>query len=40
MKAGKTVDESFASFKVDKYPGYKNDRVKGALQAAYDELKK
>jgi hypothetical protein len=40
MKAGKSVDEAFASFKIDKYPGYKNDRVKGALQAAYDELKK
>jgi cyclase len=40
MKAGKTVDEAFASFKVDKYPGYKNERVKGSMQAVYDELKK
>jgi cyclase len=40
MKAGKTVDEAVASFKVDKYPGYKNERVKAAVQAIYDELKK
>jgi len=40
MKAGKTVDEAFASFSVDKYPGYKNERVKGSIQAVYDELKK
>ena len=40
MKAGKTVDEATASFKVDKYPGYKNERVKGSIQAVYDELKK
>jgi glyoxylase-like metal-dependent hydrolase (beta-lactamase superfamily II) len=40
MKAGRSVDEAFASFKIDKYPGYKNERVKGAIQAAYDELKK
>ena len=40
MKAGKSVDEAFASFKVDKYPGYKNERVKGSIQAVYDELKK
>jgi cyclase len=40
MKAGKTVDDAFASFKVDKYPGYKNERVKTAIQAVYDELKK
>jgi glyoxylase-like metal-dependent hydrolase (beta-lactamase superfamily II) len=40
MKAGKTVDEAFASFKVDKYPGYKNERVKASIQAVYDELKK
>jgi hypothetical protein len=40
MKAGKSVDEAFAAFKVDKYPGYKNERVKGAIQAVYDELKK
>src|SRR5262245_37122493 len=40
MKAGKSVDDAFAGFKVDKYPGYKNERVKGAIQAVYDELKK
>jgi cyclase len=40
MKAGQSVDDATAAFKVDKYPGYKNERVKGAIQAAYDELKK
>ena len=40
MKAGKSVDEATASFKVDAYPGYKNERVKGSIQAVYDELKK
>ena len=40
MKDGKSVDEAFVAFKVDKYPGYKNERVKAAIQAVYDELKK
>lgn len=40
MKAGKSVDEVAAAFKVDAYPGYKSDRVKAAVQAVYDELKK
>jgi cyclase len=40
MKAGKSVDETTAAFKVDKYPGYKTERVKAAVQAVYDELKK
>jgi len=40
MKAGKSVDETTAAFTVDKYPGYKNERVKAAVQAVYDELKK
>jgi cyclase len=40
MKAGKSVDDANASFKIDKYPGYKNERVKAAIQATYDELKK
>jgi glyoxylase-like metal-dependent hydrolase (beta-lactamase superfamily II) len=40
MKAGQSVDEAFAAFTVDKYPGYKNERVKAAIQAVYDELKK
>ena len=39
-KAGQSVDEAFAAFKIDKYPGYKNERVKNAIQAVYDELKK
>ncbi|MBZ5556435.1 MAG: MBL fold metallo-hydrolase [Acidobacteriia bacterium] len=40
MKAGQSVDDATASFKVDKYPGYTNERVKGSIQAVYDELKK
>jgi len=40
MKAGQSVDDATAAFKVDKYPGYKNERVKAAIQAIYDELKK
>jgi cyclase len=40
QKAGKTVDEATASFTIDAYPGYKNERVKGSIQAVYDELKK
>jgi cyclase len=40
MKAGKSVDDATAAFKVDKYPGYKSERVKAAVQAVYDELKK
>ena len=40
MQAGKSVDEATAAFKVDQYPGYKTDRVKGSIQAVYDELKK
>jgi glyoxylase-like metal-dependent hydrolase (beta-lactamase superfamily II) len=40
MKAGQSVDDASAAFKVDKYPGYKNERVKLAIQAVYDELKK
>jgi cyclase len=40
MKAGKSVDEALASFNMDKYPGYKNERLKGSIQAVYDELKK
>ena len=39
MKAGKTVDEVFAAFSVAKYPGYKNERVKAAIQTIYDESK-
>jgi hypothetical protein len=40
MKASKSVDDAAVSFKVDKYPGYKNERVKAAVQSIYDELKK
>jgi cyclase len=40
MQAGRSVDEATAAFKVDKYPGYKTERVKAAIQAVYDELKK
>jgi glyoxylase-like metal-dependent hydrolase (beta-lactamase superfamily II) len=39
IKAGKTVDEAFAAFSVAKYPGYKNERVKAAIQTIYDESK-
>ena len=38
MKAGQTVDAATAAFDVSKYPGYKNERVKAAIQAVYDEL--
>jgi len=40
MKAGKSADDATAAFNVDKYPGYKKERVRGAIQAVYDELKK
>jgi glyoxylase-like metal-dependent hydrolase (beta-lactamase superfamily II) len=40
IKAGQSVDDATALFKVDRYPGYKNERVKAAIQAVYDELKK
>ncbi len=39
MKAGKSVDEAFAAFSLAKYPGYKSDRVKAAIQIVYDESK-
>jgi hypothetical protein len=38
-KAGKSVDEAAAAFSVAKYPGYKNENVKGAIQVIYDEMK-
>ncbi|HEV3062566.1 MAG TPA: MBL fold metallo-hydrolase [Vicinamibacterales bacterium] len=41
MKAGKTADDAAASIDLTrKYPGYKSDRVKAAVAAIYDELKK
>jgi cyclase len=39
MKAGKTVDEAFAAFSLANYPGYRNERVKAAIQVIYDESK-
>jgi len=39
-KAGKSVDEATASINLSaKYPGYKNERYKAAIQVIYDELK-
>ena len=38
-KAGKSVDDATAAFSVAKYPGYKNDNVKAAIQIIYDETK-
>ena len=41
MKAGKTADEAGSSIDLtSKFPGYKNERVKAAVAAIYDELKK
>jgi cyclase len=41
MKAGKSADAAAASIDLaPKYPGYKSDRVKAAVAAIYDELKK
>jgi glyoxylase-like metal-dependent hydrolase (beta-lactamase superfamily II) len=40
MKAGQTAQAAAASFSVDKYPGYKKERVQGSIQAVFDELKK
>jgi cyclase len=41
MKAGKTAEEAGKSIDLtSKYPGYKNERVAGAVTAIYDELKK
>jgi glyoxylase-like metal-dependent hydrolase (beta-lactamase superfamily II) len=40
MKAGKSAADAAAGFKLDQYQGYKSDRVQGAIQAVYDELKK
>ena len=40
MKAGKTVDEAAAGLNLSaKYPSYKSERAKAAVQAIYDELK-
>ena len=40
MKAGKSVDEAAAGLNLSaKYPAYKSERTKGAVQAIYDELK-
>jgi cyclase len=41
MKAGKSADAAAASIDLaPKYPGYKSERVKAAVAAIYDELKK
>jgi cyclase len=41
MKSGKSVDDAVASMTfVSKYPGYESVRLKAAVQAIYDELKK
>ena len=41
MSAGKSVDDAAASIHVtDKYSGYRSERLKAAVQAIYDELKK
>ena len=40
MKSGQTSESAAAAFNVDKYPGYKKERVQGSIQAVYDELKK
>jgi hypothetical protein len=41
IKAGKSADEAAAGIDLtSKYPGYKNERVKAAVAAIYDELKK
>ena len=40
MKAGKSVDDAAAGLNLTaKYPGYKSERAKAAVQAIYDELK-
>jgi glyoxylase-like metal-dependent hydrolase (beta-lactamase superfamily II) len=38
-KAGKSVDDATAAFSVAKYPGYKGENVKAAIQLIYDETK-
>lgn len=39
-KSGKSVDDATASINLNsKYPGYKNERYKAAIQVIYDELK-
>ena len=38
--AGKTVDEAVAAFDIANYPGYRNERVKAAMQTVFDEMKK
>jgi hypothetical protein len=40
MQSGKSVDEAAAaSTLTSKYAGYKSERVKGAVEAIYAELK-
>jgi glyoxylase-like metal-dependent hydrolase (beta-lactamase superfamily II) len=40
MSAGQTAEAAAAAFNVDKYPGYKKERIQGSIQAVFDELKK
>ncbi len=41
LKAGKSAEDAAAGIDLtSKYPGYKNERVKAAVAAIYDELKK
>jgi glyoxylase-like metal-dependent hydrolase (beta-lactamase superfamily II) len=41
LKAGKSADDAAAGIDLTgKFPGYKNERVKAAVAAIYDELKK
>jgi glyoxylase-like metal-dependent hydrolase (beta-lactamase superfamily II) len=41
LKAGKSADDAAAEIDLTgKFPGYKNERVKAAVAAIYDELKK
>jgi len=41
MKAGKSADDAVAGIDLaSKYPGYKSERVKAAVQAIYEDLKR
>ena len=37
IKAGKSVDQAFEAFSLAKYPGYKSERVKAAIDIIYTE---
>jgi hypothetical protein len=40
VKAGRTVEGAAAGFSAGGYPGYRTERVRAAVQAVYDELRK